>query len=129
MVGMCLYTPPCLYTPCTFVHPPYVCMPPCMFICPLGVYTPPRGPRASVLLHGFSTLHVVGGCLSVLCVLGHTTPIWGCLPLYYTPTLHCWFSVHCYSQGYQFLCGPFPLLLKGLGVFPPSLGEVGVTHQ
>ena len=23
----------------------------------------------------------------------------------------------------------FPLLLKGLGVFPPSLGEVGVTHQ
>ena len=25
--------------------------------------------------------------------------------------------------------GLFPLLLKGLGVFPPSLGEVGVTHQ
>ena len=111
VVGMFLYLGGLLDTP-MFVHPlyictpPYVCMPPVHSYAPLGVYTPPRGPpHASVLLHGFGTLHVVGGCFSVL---GHSTPIWGCLPLNYTPTLHCWFSVHCYSQGYQFLCGPFP---------------------
>ena len=26
-----------------------------------------------------------GGCSLLKCVLGHTTPIWGCLPLNYTP--------------------------------------------
>ena len=69
------------------------------------------------------------GCFSVLCVLGHTTPIWGCLPLNYTP--HTPLLVLCalLFSGISVLMWAFPLLLKGLGVFPPSLGEVGVTHQ
>ena len=107
-IFLCLggvWTPPCLYTPCTFICPH-------TFVCPLGVYTPPIGPHAllctcMVLEH----LHVVGGCYLLKCVLGqlpYTTPILGCLPLITPPTLHCWFPVHCYSQGYRFLCGPFP---------------------
>ena len=82
---MCLYTPPCCTPPCTFVCPLNVCTPPICSYAPQGCTHPPGTPHASVLLHGFGTLHVVGGCFSVLCVLGHTTPIWGCLPLYYTP--------------------------------------------
>ena len=129
MVGICC-TPPC-----AFVHPPYICMPhmfihpPYIHIAPQGCTHPPGAPHVSVLLHGFGTLPVVGGCFSVLCVLGHTTPIWGCFPLFTPPTLHCWFSVHCYSQGYQFLCGPFSPSVEGFGGVPPSLGEVGVTLQ
>ena len=75
-------------------------------------------------------LHVVGGCYLLKCVLGqlpYTTSIWGCLPLNYTPTLHCWFPVHCSSQGYWFLMWAFPLLLKGLGVFPHHLGRLEGT--
>ena len=56
-------------------------------------------------------------------------PYLGVPPLNYTPTLCCWFPVHCYSQGYWYLMWAFPLLLKGLGVFPPSLGEVWGAHQ
>ena len=129
-----------IHTP-MFVHPLYVCMPPyvytppiClytphMFVHPLGVYTPPRGPHASVLLHGFGTLHVVGGCFSVLCVLGHTTPIWGCLPLYYTP--HTLLLVLCalLFSGISVLMWAFSPSIEGFGGVPPSLGEVGVTHQ
>ena len=96
------------------------------------MYIPPIGPHAllctcMVLEH----LHVVGVCYLLKCVLGqlpYTTPIWECLPLNYTPTLHCWFPVHCYSQGYQFLMWAFPLLLKGLGCSPHYLGRLG-AHQ
>ena len=117
-------TPPVhLYTPHMFV-----CL--CTFVCPLGVYTHPQGPpmllcSCMVLAHCM----LWGGCFSVLCVLGHTTPIWGCLPLYYTP--HTLLLVLCalLFSGISVLMWAFPLLLKGLGVFPPSLGEVGVTHQ
>ena len=69
-----------------------------------------------------------GGCYLLKCVLGnlpYTTPIWGCLPLITPPTLHCWFPVHCYSQGYWYLMWAFPLLWKGLGVFPLHLGKFG----
>ena len=83
---MCLYTPPCLYTPL------YICMLPHTFIQPpVCLYAPqgcthPQGPpmllcSCMVLAHCM----LWGGCFSVLCVLGHTTPIWGCLPPYYTP--------------------------------------------
>ena len=110
-------TPPvCLYAPCTFICPPG------------GVHTPPGAPHASVLLHGFGTLHVVGGCFSVLCVLGHTTPIWGCLPLNYTP--HTLLLVLCavILRDISSYVGLSPSI-EGFGGVPPSLGEVGVTHQ
>ena len=106
-----------LYAPCTFVHP-------------LGVYTSPIGPHAllctcMVLEH----LHVVGGC-SLLNVCWDTPPLFGCAsPLITPPTLCCWFPVHCYSQGYQYLMWAFPLLLKGFWGVPPSLGEVWGAHQ
>ena len=119
---MFVHPPVCLYAPHTFIHPPYVHM------APWGC-TPPRGPHVSVLLHGFGTLHVVGGCFSVLYVLGHTTPIWGCLPLYYTPHTVVGSVCIIILRDISSYVGLFPLLLKGLGVFPPSLGEVGVTHQ
>ena len=126
---MCLYLGVWLHTPMLYT-PLYVCMPPCTFVCPPyvhmppGVYTPPGAPMLSVLLHSFGTLHVVGGLFSVLCVLGHTTPIWGCLPLNYTP--HTLLLVPCalLFSGISVLMWAFPLLLRGLGVFPPSLGEV-----
>ena len=113
MLVCTLYTPIHLYTP-------------------LGVYTP-IGPHAllctcMVLEH----LHVVGVviCLNVFWDSSLTPPLFGgASPFITPPTLHCWFPLHCYSQGYQFLMWAFPLLLKGLGVFPPSLREVGVTHQ
>ena len=60
---------------------------------------------------------------------GTPTPIWGYLPLITPPTLLCWLPVHCYSQVISSYVGAFPLLLKGLGVFPPSLGEVWGAHQ
>ena len=113
-------TPPVhSYAPCTFVHPPYVHMP------PRGVHNPPGPPMLSVLLHGFGALHVVGVFFCLMCIGTHH-PYLGVPPLNYTPTLHCWFSVHFYSQGYQFLCGPSPSM-EGFGGVPPSLGWLGGT--
>ena len=104
-----------------FVHPPVCLYAPHTFICPPG-YTPPRGPHVSVLLHGFGTLHVVGGCVSVLCVLGHTTPIWGCLPLYYTP--HTPLLVLCalLFSGISVLMWAFSPSIEGFGGVPPITG-------
>ena len=126
---MCLYLGRgWLHTP-MFVHPPVHLYTPICLYAPQGCTHPPRAPHDPVLLHSFDTLHVVGGCFSVLCVLGHTTPIWGCLLLNYTP--HTPLLVLCalLFSGISVFMWAFPLLLKGLGVFPPSLGEVGVRHQ
>ena len=102
--------------------PPYIHMPP-------GVYTPPIGPPcSSVHLHGFGAFACCGGLFSALNVCWDTslTPtLFGGAPLNYTPTLHCWFPVHCYSQGYRYLMWAFPLLLKFLGMFPHHLGRFG----
>ena len=131
VVGMCLYLGRgWLHTP-MFVHPPVCLYAPIHLYAPICLYAPqecthpPGAPHASVLLHGFGTLHVVGGCFSVLCVLGHTTPIWGCLPLNYTP--HTLLLVLCalLFSGISVLMWVFPLLLKGLGVFPHHLGRLG----
>ena len=108
-----LYAPICLYTPN-------------IFICPQGCTHHPMGPHAllctcMVLEH----LHVVG---VVLClnVCWNTPPLFGgAFPLITPPTLCCWFPVHCYSQGYQYLMWAFPLLLKGFGGVPHHLGRFG----
>ena len=68
-------------------------------------------------------------CLNVFWDSSLTPPLFGgASPLITPPTLHCWFPVHCYSQGYRYLMWAFPFLLKGLGVFPHHLGRLG-AHQ
>ena len=116
--------PPHLYTPCMFVCPLCIHMPPYVCTPPRGVHNPPGAPMLSVLLHGFGALHVVGGVFSALCVLGHTTPIWGCLPLNYPPTLHCWFSVHFLFSGISVLMWAFPFYGRFWGC-SPFTGVVG----
>ena len=65
---------------------------------------------------------------SPLCwdTLPYITPVWGCLPFNYTPTLSCCFPVHQYVLGIS-VCyvDIFPSVRKGLGVFPPSVGGLG----
>ena len=126
---MCLYLGRgWLHTPLYICTPPYVCMPPICSYAPRGV-TPPRGPHASVLLHGFGTLHVVGGFVFLFYMyMGHSTPIWGCLPLNHTP--HTPLLVLCIVilRDISSYVGLFPSI-EGFGGVPPSLGEVWVTHQ
>ena len=124
MVGICLYTPLCIcMPPCTFIHPLYACTPPCLFIWPPRVYTSPRGPPCFCAPAWFWHIACCGGGLffCFMCIGTHH-PYLGVPPLYYTPTLRCWFSVHCYSQGYQFLCGPFSPSIEGFGGVPPITG-------
>ena len=63
-------------------------------------------------------------------VYGTHHPYLGCLPFITTPP-HSIVGSLCIVilRDITVLMWAFPLLLKGLGVFPPSLGEVGVTHQ
>ena len=113
---MCLYTPPCLYTPCTFVHPPYICTPP-------GGVHPPGGPHVSVLLHGFGTLHVVGGVVFLFYVYWDTPPLFGgASPFFYTP--HTPLLVLCalLFSGISVLMWAFSPSIEGFGGVPPITG-------
>ena len=118
-----VWTPPHLYALIHLYAPVYL-------YTPRGVHTP-IGPILFCAPAQFWSICMLWvGCCLLKCVLGHLpyiTLIWGCLPLNYTPTHHCWFPVHCYSQGYWYLMWAFPLLLKGLGVFPHHLGRLGGT--
>ena len=119
---MFVHPPVCLYTPHIFVHPH-------MFVHPPGVYTPPRGPHASVLLHGFGTLHVVGGLFFCFMCIGTHHPYLGVPP----PLLHPPHSIVgslciVILRDISSYVGLSPSI-EGFGGVPPSLGEVGVTHQ
>ena len=60
--------------------------------------------------------------------LPYITPILGCLPLNYIP--HTQSLVPCALVCFRdisMLCGHFPSVRKGLGVFPPSVGGLGVS--
>ena len=105
--------------PHTFVHPH-------TFIHPPGVYTPSGAPMLLCSCMVLAHCMLWEGCFSVL---GHSTPIWGCLPLNYTP--HILLLVLCalLFSGISVLMWAFPLLLKGLGVFPHHWGRFGVAHQ
>ena len=107
---------------------------------PIHLYTPtclyaPRGVHTPIGLHALlctcmvlEHLHVVGGLLSTLYVCWGTSltpPLFRGASLITPPTLCCWFPVHCFSQGYWYLMWAFPLLLKGLGMFPHHLGRFG----
>ena len=108
----------------------FIC--PIHFVCPICLYTP-RGtcPHTLLCLCVFlEALHVVGVVMgSPLCwdTLPYITPIWGCLPFNYTPTLSHWFPVHWYVSGISVCYVGISLLLKGLGVFPPSVGGLGAS--
>ena len=109
----------------TFVHPH-------MFIHPLYIHTPPIGPHAllctcMVLEH----LHVVGGCYLLKCVLGqlpYTTPIWGCLPLNYTPHTSLFVPCALLFSGISVSYVGLSPSIEGFGVFPHHLGRLG-AHQ
>ena len=106
---VCLYAPICLYTPICLYAPPGC--------------TPPQGPPCFCAPAWF--WHIAccgGGCFSVLCVLGHTTPIWGCLPLYYTP--HTLLLVLCalLFSGISVLMWAFSPSIEGFGGVPPITG-------
>ena len=129
MVGMCLYTPPCLYTPL------YVCTPPVCLYTPICSYTPwgctpPGAPHVSVLLHGFGTLHVVGGVVFLFYVYWDTPPLFGGASPFFTSP-HTLLLVLCalLFSGISVLMWAFSPSIEGFGGVPPSLGEVGVTHQ
>ena len=108
-----------------FVHPLYICMPQWCTNTPICPHTP------LCICMFLEALHVVGGCNGLPFVLGHfpyTTPIWGCIPFNYTPTLSCWFPVHWSVSGIS-VCyvGIFPSV-EGFGdVLPISWGVWG--HQ
>ena len=117
-----------LYTPCAFVCPPYICMPH-MFVHPLYIHTAPRGvhtpqgPPCFCAPAWFWHITCCGGVVFLFYVYWDTPPLFGSASPFITPpTLHCWFSVHCYSQGYQFLCGPFSPSIEGFGGVPPITG-------
>ena len=110
----CLYAPICSYAP--FVHMPQ------------GVYTPPYAPYSSASV-----------CSQRLCMLWGVvrgSPCVRTLPLHHpcmgVPPLH-WHPPHsvvaslCIGMfwGYQYVLWAFSLLLRGLGLFPPSVGGFG----
>ena len=129
MVGICLYTPPVGVVVC----PPYVCTPPvCLYapihVCmaPRGVHTPPWAPHVLCAPVWFWQHCMLWGVAFLFYVYWDTPPLFvGASPFITPPTLHCWLLCALLFSGISVLMwGPFPLLLKGLGVFPPSLGEV-----
>ena len=95
---------------------------------PRGVHTP-HMPPILLCLCVFWRLCMLWGVVmgSPLCcdILPYITPVWGCLPFIYTPTLSCWFPVHQYVSGISVCYVGISLLLKGLGVFPHQLGHRG----
>ena len=109
---------------CTFICPPYICMPP-------GVYTPPYAPilfYASVCFWRLCMLW--GGCNGLPFVLGHPPlhhPCLGVPPLYYTPKLSCWFPCIGMFQGYQYVMWAFPFCQEGFGGVPPISWGVGAS--
>ena len=117
----------------TFVHPLYICTPPYVYmppyICtPLGsVHNPPGVPHALCALAWFWSIACCVGGVFLLNVYWDTPPLFGgASPLITPPTLHCWFSVHFYSQGYQFLCG-FSPSMDSFGGVPPFTRVLGGT--
>ena len=114
--------------PPMFVHPPVCLYAPIHLYTPKGVHTP-HGPHALSAPAWFWSIVCCGGVVFLLNVYwGIPNLFGGASPLLHPPTLLCWLPVHCYSQGYQFLCGAFPLLLKGLGdVSPITWGGLGGT--
>ena len=108
------------------LYAPYICMPPVCSYAPRSVHTP-ICPYSSVpcVFGGFACC---GGCNGLPFVLEQPPlhhPCLGVPPINYTPTLSCWFPVHRYVSGISVCYVGISLLLKRLGVFPPSVGGWG----
>ena len=108
--------------------PPYICTPPIHLYASQGCTPSHRPPCSSVHLHGFGAYCMLWGVVLCLNVCWDTPPLFGGASLNYTPTLCCWFPVHCYSHGYWYLMWAFPLLLKNFwGCSPITWGVLGGT--
>ena len=109
---------------------PHVCTPH-MFIHPQGC-TCPHMPQYSSASVCFWRLCMSWGVVmgSPLCwdTLPYITPVWGCLPFDYTPTLSHWFPAHWYVSGIS-VCYVGISLLSGRvwGCFPISWGVRGIS--
>ena len=109
---------------------PHICTPlclyaSCMFVDSQGC-THPHMPHTLLCICVFlEALHVVGGCNGspLHWDTSLTPPLFGGASSSVTPpTLSCWFSVHWYVSGISVCYVGISLLLKGLGVFSPSVG-------
>ena len=104
-----------LYNPCTFVDPPR------------GVYTP-ICPHTPVLLYVLIGFCMLWGVIRALLHVGHLltpAPVWGCLPICYTPTHSLAFLCISMFWGYLHeIWGIFPLCWR-FGGCSPSVGGFG----
>ena len=110
--------PVCLYSSCTFI---------CLLGCRHS-HMFPILPCASVCSQRL--LHVVGGCNGLLTCWTppYTSPVWGCLPMSYTPNLLVGFPVHLYILGISaYDMGNISLMLGVWKVFPNLLGFLGAS--
>ena len=130
MVGMCLYLGRgWLHTP-MFVHPLYICTPPVCLYAPIHSYTPwectpPRDPPCFCAPAWFWHIACCGGLFFCFMCIGTHHPYLGVPPPLLHP--HTLLSVLCalLFSGISVLMWAFPLLLKGLGVFPHHWGRLG----
>ena len=102
--------------------PPYVYMPPVCSYAPRGVHTPICPHTLLYLCVFLETLHVVGGYIGLPFVLGHLPLLGGSSPLLHP---HTQLFIPCGSVCFRdisMLCGHFPSVSKGLGVFPHQWG-------
>ena len=120
-----VWMPLCSYAPHMFICPH-------TFVCPQGCTHPPYAPYSSMPLCVFGGFACCGGGMgSPLCwdTLLYITPVWGYLPFIILP--HTQSLVPCALVCFRdisMLCGHFPSVRKGLGVFPHQLGVWGHQH-
>ena len=102
----------------------------------LGVFPPSvRGLGASALEMSYAPPPLMprgsGGILGSVSMPQQQTPLHhpclGVPPLITPPTLSHWFPVHWYVSGISVCYVGISLLLKGLGVFPPSVRGLGAS--
>ena len=104
--------------PHTFVHPP-------VHLHTLQGCTHPLWPPMLCASAWFWSIACCGGLFFCLMYIGTHHPYLGCLPLNYTPYTPLLVPCTLLFSGISVLMWAFPLLLKGLGVFPHHLGMFG----
>ena len=119
MPPMVVWPPVHLYSPHTFVHPLYIHMP------PGGVH--PHGPSCSLASAWFWSIACCGGVVFLLNVYWDTPPLFEDASPLITPPHSIVGSLYIVILRDISLMWAFPLLLKGLGVFPHHLGRFGGT--
>ena len=112
--------------PCTFIWPSVCLYAPHTFVCPQGCTHPPWAPHALCASAWFWSIACCGGVVFLLNVYWDTPPLFGGASSLITPP-HTPLLVPCtlLFSGISVLMWAFPLLLKGLGVFPHYLERFG----